>query len=74
MIALEITESAWVSAKSSVYVLWLLAWYFVGILDGGSSRVFCLPLGSFFSSWVALPSLDLRFALGLIVSCCALFD
>lgn len=57
-----ISESAWICAKSSAYVLWLLSWCFGENPDSESWGVagYYLLLGPLFSYWAALPSLDVR--------------
>jgi hypothetical protein len=46
-----ITEPAWVCARFSAYMLWMLAFYFCGTRKSGSGGV----SGSFGCSWHPLP-------------------
>lgn len=56
------TEPAWVCARSSVYMLWLLACVFMGFLTvpAGVSLTPSPALGTLSSDEVALSTLDMR--------------
>lgn len=70
-------KPAWGYVKSSVYVIWLLVWCFVGTPDSGSGAVsgpFVCSWGPFIPAGLSCPALMKGFVLSLVVSCDVMFS